>query len=140
MAALSVFEDRAHPPVEADLAGALGKSHASWKDLIAHMQEVHGTLAEEWNFAGPKFGWSLRLREKKRVALYLIPGSKSFLVGIVLGEKAVAEARRADIPDAIKDMIEAARAYAEGRGIRIEVRTRKDLDPIRKLAAIKLAK
>lgn len=139
MAALSVFGDKNHSPRGDDLAAALKRSHASWQELIAHMQETHGPLAEEWNFAGAKFGWSLRLREKRRVALYLIPGSGAFPVGIVLGEKAYAEAMRSAVPDLIKQMFREAKPYAEGRGVRIEVRSKKDLAPIRTLAAIKLA-
>ena len=36
-------------------------------------------------------------------------------------------------------MIDEAKKYAEGRGIRIEIRKKKDLEITKKLAAIKMA-
>jgi hypothetical protein len=37
------------------------------------------------------------------------------------------------------EIIDEAPKYAEGRGVRIEVRTKKDLEAVKQLAAVKMA-
>ena len=44
-----------------------------------------------------------------------------------------------DYSDLTAEVIDAAKKYPEGRGIRIEVRNRNDLDVAERLAAIKMA-
>ena len=62
-----------------------------------------------------------------------------FLTGFVLGEKAVKAAHESDLPTSVLALIEGAPKYAEGRGFRIEIRTKKDLEVTKKLAAMKMA-
>lgn len=89
---LSVFGDKSNPPTEDDLRRALGPAASAWDELVARIHHDHAPAAERWNFAGARFGWSLRLCRGDRVVLYLIPQAGRFLVGIVLGAKAVAAA------------------------------------------------
>ena len=136
--ALSAFDDKKHPPSSEDLAVMLGRSASHWRNLQEHLQKTYGPLAEEWSFSGEKFGWSLRLKEKKRNLIYLIPGQGCFLAALVFGEKAVEAIRRSDLPADWVRSVEAAKRYAEGRGVRFEVRTRKDVLAIQKLTAMKV--
>jgi hypothetical protein len=96
-------------------------------------------VTEQWNFPGAKYGWSLRLKRKDRVTLYLIPQAGHFLVGVVLGEKAVKAAHECGLPDVVLSQIDNAPRYAEGRGIRLPVTGRDDLFAVQKLAAVKMA-
>jgi hypothetical protein len=142
--ALSAFEDKAHRPTQEELASMMGKSADLWRELKLHLQSEHGAskhgaLAEEWSFPGAKFGWSLRIKDGKRVLVYLTPCKGHFLAGFVLGGKAVAAAHASRLPRDVVAMTDGARAYAEGRGVRLEVRTRKDLDAVRTLASIKMS-
>lgn len=137
--ALSCFEDRATPPTRESLSAALGSSSAFWFALIQHLTSRYGSLSEEWAFSGAQYGWSLRLVHKKRRVLYLIPQAGAFLVGVVLGEKAVAAANRSPLAQAVLDEINGARKYAEGRGIRWKVRSQEDLQSVELLAAIKMS-
>ena len=54
-------------------------------------------------------------------------------------EKAVKAAHAAGLPKTVLTAIDKAPKYAEGRGVRFEVRTKKDLEGIRELAAIKMS-
>jgi len=96
-------------------------------------------LDRTWNFAGAKWGWSLRLKQKKRTVLYMTPGNRHFMVGFALGERAVKAAHAVPLADSILALIDAAQKYAEGRAVRVEVRTKKDLAVVKELAAIKMA-
>ena len=137
--ALSAFDDKATPPGERALADMLGRTHALWASLQVDLQRAYGPLIEEWNFSGAAYGWSFRLKQKKRALVYMTPCRAHFLASFVLGDKACRSAQAAGLPAAVLALIEAAPRYAEGRGVRVPVRTRKDLASVRSLAAIKAA-
>ena len=137
--ALSAFDDKAHPPSPADLDAMLGRAAALWRRLVDEVQLAHGPLEELWNFAGPKFGWSLRLKDRKRVVVYLTPVQGHFLVGLVLGERAVAAAQASDLAPAVLRQIDEARRYAEGRGVRLAVRTGAELADVLRLVKLRMS-
>ncbi|HEX7678287.1 MAG TPA: DUF3788 domain-containing protein, partial [Thermoanaerobaculia bacterium] len=125
-------------PNGAALRRVLGTAASPWDDLVAHIKETYPPVGETWNFAGPKYGWSLRLTKPERVILYLIPQEGRFLVGIVLGTKAVSAAHDAALPASVLKAIDEAPRYAEGTGLRLPVSEAGHLPPIRKLAALKM--
>jgi Protein of unknown function (DUF3788) len=136
---LSIFDDRDTPPTRAALHKALGRAASAWTKLSEKLFRDCAPLEEEWAFAGAKFGWSLRLKRDKRVIVYLVPCEGYFMASLALGERAFAAARDAGLPAPILELVEQAPKYAEGRGVRIPVRTQKEAGSIYKLAAIKLA-
>jgi len=136
--ALSAFDDKASAPRSRELKETLGRSSTLWDQLRDHVASEYQPLTEKWMFSGAKWGWSLQLKQKKRTILYMTPCKKHFLVGFVLGGKAVKAAHESDLPDSVLTLIDSARKYVEGRGVRIEVRFKKDLENTKKLAAIKM--
>lgn len=137
--ALSAFDDKSKKPRVSDLKTTLGRTFTHWDNLMTYLAEEYAPLIEKWNFAGAKWGWSLQLKQKKRTVLYMTPCEKHFLVGLVLGEKAVKAAHDSSLPESVLAIIDGAKKYAEGRGVRLEIRKKKDLDSVKKLAAIKMA-
>ncbi|MHC4696169.1 MAG: DUF3788 domain-containing protein [Planctomycetota bacterium] len=137
--ALSVFDDKSRKPRTGELAEVLGRTSKLWEELKSHLSAQYDPLSKDWGFAGQEWGWSLRLKQKKRTVLYLTPCKRHFLAGLVLGEKAVKAAHQSDLPASVLNDIDAARKYAEGKGVRIAVRVKKDLHTVEKLAAIKMA-
>ena len=135
--ALSAFTDRAAPPDERALGEMLGRASGLWMDLRAALHAAHGPLMEQWSYAGDAYGWSLRMKEKKRALIYLTPCRGYFIASFALGEKACRAAHERGLPPALLAIIEAAPKYAEGRGVRIPVRRKGDLAGIRRLAALK---
>jgi hypothetical protein len=138
--ALSAFDDRAKPPQEAELRATLGNTWSLWEDLRRRVAASFPPPADEWGFATKSAGWGFRLKQKDRVILYLIPQAGHFLVGVVLGEKAVRAAHECGLPDHVLELIDSARVYAEGRGVRFPVTTPGDVDVALKLAAVKIAR
>lgn len=137
---LSIFDDKSHRPAPAELTAVLGKSAALWEALVAHTAEAHPPLKQEWNFAGAKYGWSMRLKRRDRVVLYMTPQAGHFLVGVALGEKAAAAAHSARLTENVLALIDNAPRYAEGRGIRFPVTRRSDVAAAEMLAALKMGK
>ena len=95
---------------------------------------------QEWGFSSKSTGWGLRLKTEKRTVLYMTPCKGYFLASFALGEKAVKAAHESDLPASVLAVIDSARKYTEGRGVRLEVRTAEDVCNIEKLAVIKMAK
>ena len=135
--ALSAFDDPARPPTPAAVRRCLGEAAPLWAELVAHVAGTCPPVEEVWNFAGAKFGWSLRLKRAERILVYLTPQDGRFLVGLVLGEKAVAEAAKRGLPPAVLALLDAAPRYAEGRGIRLTIAPGDDLETVRHLVALK---
>jgi len=138
--ALSTFAEKERQPTSATLRAALGEASAVWKALIAETDRRFGPLTVEWGFSSKKTGWGVRLKTPARTLLYLKPCEGHFLASFVLGEKAVAAAHEAGLPAAILAAIDAAPRYAEGRGVRLEVRRAEDLPSLLALTAIKAAR
>jgi hypothetical protein len=137
--ALSAFDDKANPPTEGDLRTALGKTYPLWNGLKERIASAFAPLTIEWGYSSKSTGWGLRLKTEKRAVLYMTPCKGYFLASFALGEKAVKAARESGLPASIMKRIDDAPQYAEGRGVRLEVRTARDVRSMEKLAAINMA-
>ena len=137
--ALSAFDDKSSPPETGALRTVLDKSAGLWSQLVDHIAAEYPPLDENWVFSGKKWGWALRLKQKKRAVLYLTPCEEHFLAGFALGEKAVKAAHEEAFPEDLLIAIDGAQKYAEGRAVRLEVRTGHDLENVKKVAAVKMA-
>lgn len=135
----SPFTDKKIIPDNKALANALGSSFSLWQNLEEYTGKKYPPATMEWNYPGEKYGWSYRIKDNKRVIIYLLPRDDFFKVGMVFGQKAFEEIMKSSVSDVIKDELKAARAYAEGRGIRIDVKNKKVINDITTLIDIKLA-
>jgi hypothetical protein len=135
----NAFIGKTTQPTPYDLASALGPSAEAWKQLIDWLHSEHAVTGQEWKSSGPKYGWSLLLKLKKRTILYLGASNGCFRVSLVLGDRAVEAARQSNPSKVLLKALDEAPRYPEGTGIRLIVKTSKDLAPIRKLALVKLA-
>ena len=135
--AVSVFEDKTIMPDDKMLAKALGKSDRLWQDIKKQLK-VKYELIEEWKFYGQKSGWILKTLRKKRNLFFFVPLEGSFQVSFIFGEKAVAAVEKSDLPKELITELRNARKYAEGRGLRIDVKNSADIEHIKKLVEIKV--
>jgi hypothetical protein len=137
--ALSAFDDTSRGPSDRQVADALGDVNDLWDGLKAEIASRFDPIAEDWTFSGKQWGWSLRLKHKKRAVLYMTPSDGRFFVGFALGEQAVAAAQEAGLPKRLLEIIEGSQKYAEGRAVRLEVTTPAGVEWAVILAEIKMA-
>ena len=71
--------------------------------------------------------------------IYLLPREVFFKVALVFGQKATELILASTVSEDLKNELKAAKVYAEGRGIRVEVKNKSIIDDIKKLIAIKIA-
>lgn len=137
--ALSVFDDKSRQPTEADLARVLKGSFIFWNELKKRIASKFAPLTYEWGFSSKSTGWGLRLKHRERIILYMTPCDGYFLASFALGEKAVEAARAGNVPTSTMKVIESAKRYAEGRGVRLRVTSTREVGNVEKLAVIKMS-
>lgn len=134
----SVFASEHEQPTDAAVVAALGPASGYWNEIADYVRSKLPGVREEWKNAGKKFGWSFRLSDKKRVIIYLLPRHRALKVSMVFGQKAVDAVMKSEVSEDVKKELAAARVYAEGRGIRLDVNNAAMQD-IKRLVDIKLA-
>ena len=134
---LSALCDESCLPTDEAVQRVLGDAYATWAQLLALVAERVGPVSDIWKFTSAQTGWGLRIVHRDRVILYMTPQERHFIVSFALGERAVAAARTARLAARVREAIEEAPRYAEGRGIRIPVRDRRYIRTLTRLAQIK---
>ncbi len=134
----NAFAGQKTKPTEKAVACALGSSLALWNRLVSDLKRDVKIDTAEWHTASVKYGWSLRLQLKKRNIVYLGPRSGWFMAAFALGDRAVAVSLASGLPADVLNNIAESKRYAEGTGVRIEVRTAPDVEVVKRLAKIKI--
>ncbi len=135
----SIFINKSQKPSDIELKSALGKTYAIWHLILEYVNSKNSLYINEWNYPGVKYGWSFRIKDKKRAIIYLLPRKDYFKVAFVFGQKATEEIKNSNVSQEIKEELLKAKVYAEGRGIRIDVKGKEIVDDIKQLADIKLS-
>jgi hypothetical protein len=136
---ISVFTDKEAEPAEKDLAEKLGDTYPLWNQVVEFVMKKYPFGMEDWNYPGKKYGWNLRIKDKKRAIIYLLPREGYFKTAFVFGDKASEVVWNSNVSTGIKTDLKKATRYAEGRGIRIDVKNDMILPDIQRLVEIKLA-
>ncbi|MDM8159714.1 DUF3788 domain-containing protein [Labilibaculum sp. K2S] len=136
---ISIFTDKAAEPTPKDLREQLASLYPLWEQIAECVRKKYPNPKEEWNYPGKNYGWSFRLKDKKRAIVYLLPRQGYFKVAFIFGQKATDQIMAGDIDAAIKEDLAGAKKYAEGRGLTTEVRNAKPINDIEKLIDIKIA-
>ncbi len=134
----NAFLGQTAAPSFAEVSTALGLANTVWQELVDWLAEESG-VEQEWKSSGKKYGWSLRLKIKKRNILYLSPCVGCFRAAFIFGDKAMVAARQSNLTESTLQLLDSAPRYPEGTGLRLLVQSSDDLAEIRKLARIKLA-
>ena len=135
----NAFIGKTEQPTDKELTAALGAARATWDQLLSDLALEYGANIQEWNSYSPKAGWSLRVKRKARTIVWLGPRADSFVAAFILGDKAMQAARADKLPQRIAKIMNEAPKYPEGTGVRIPVKTPKDLAAVKTLVAIKIA-
>ncbi len=136
--ALSALDDKSQLPTDGAVAAVLGSATRLWEEVRSDLALQFPALVEKWGYSGKQWGWSLALKQKTRTVVYLTPSEEFFYAGFALGEKAVDALQQSGLPRSVLAVIEASRKYAEGRAVRLEVRTAEDVAHVLAIAAAKM--
>jgi hypothetical protein len=132
----SIFTDKNKLPNDNDLKESLGDTYQLWQLIKDYIISKYPKGFEEWSCS--KYGWSFRIKDKKRAIIYMLPRDKFFKVALVYGQKATDMIMKSQIANSIKTELDSAKIYAEGRGIRIDIKDKMIISDIKELIDIKL--
>jgi hypothetical protein len=135
---ISIFTNKISLPTNTDLLHSLDKTYVFWQMIRDYCFLKYPDAIEEWNYPGEKYGWSFRIKDKKRAIVYLLPRDGFFKVALVFGQKATDAIMASEVSAEIKSELQSAKVYAEGRGIRITILDEKLVADIKRLIDIKI--
>lgn len=131
--------DKTHAPAEEEVLAFIGQPAGQFWLTLSHFVRETYDLAPEWKFEGSKNGWTLYCRKSGRALVNLSPDSSGFTALVVLGaqeaEKALAAADR--LGPAVREILETAQVFHDGRWLWIRVQTTQDVEDIQSLLLIK---
>ena len=130
----NVFLEKSLPPTPAHLAKSLGTRARYLEDLKLH---IPGPIVEEWKYYGKTIGWTLKLILGKRNLCFIVVCKGFFAISFVFGDKAIRAIEQSGLPADLVQQLVNARRYVEGRGIRLEVKSRRVLEHAKALLDIK---
>lgn len=135
---MSIFSEKTMIPTDRDLVNKLDINYKLWNQIHELVLSKYPEGLSEWKYPGKKYGWSFRIKDKKRVIIYMLPRDQYFKVAFVFGDKAVTKIMESNISNTIKTEISQAKKYVEGRGIKIDVKDDSIISDIGLLIDIKL--
>jgi hypothetical protein len=133
----SKFTDKAVMPDDKMVQEMIAGTYALWKEFYDNIQKTYPDVNASWKHYGKTAGWSFQVKSKKRTLFYFVPVENSFDLTFILGDKAVAEAERSQLPKTVVEELLSSKHYAEGRFVTVNVTERKDIDTATLLTAIK---
>ena len=134
----SIFLEKTVKPTDKDLADKLDATYVLWQRLHDLVLSKYPKGIADWNFPGKKYGWSYRIKDNRRALIYFLPKDQFFKVAFVFGDKAINDIMKTGISDKIKEELNQAKKYGEGRGIRINIKNDSIFPGIEQLIDIKL--
>jgi hypothetical protein len=135
---IGIFTDKERPPTIDQVLEAIGPKRSAWEKLTRFIQEEFAAR-EEFRFYGKNYGWALRFRKGGKALASLYPAETSFTVQVILGEADVKRARGLPIGKHVRQIIEQAYAYPEGRWLFIPIQSAKDVRDAQQLLALKFS-
>lgn len=122
------------PPRDEEIRERLGPAFALYRAFVES-----GPFTPQWKYYGPKYGWSLKLFEKKRNLCFLGPQDGVLDVSFVLGDRAREAGLAGPGAEDVAGLLRDARHYPEGWGVKVSVRDEAGLALALRLLAIKRA-
>lgn len=135
----SIFSDLNNQPCTEDLKAPLGNSYLNWMEIRDFVFEKYPKAVGEWHVSVKKYGWSFRIKDKKRAIVYLSPRQSYFKLTMVFGQKATDKILETDIKKSIKEELMTSKVYIEGRVLRLDINDSFLINDVKTLIEIKLA-
>jgi hypothetical protein len=130
------FPDRSIKPTEQSLQAVLGSACTYYNKIMV----LEGSFSQDWTFTKSS-GWILKLFDRKKALLYLIPLNGGFRVSLTIR----ADERAAFLHDEelgiMHAKISSAKKYPEGFALQFDITDRNGFQPfelfLRKLIALR---
>lgn len=136
----SAFTDKNHQPTPFEMQIVTGSKLPEWEQVIKLLRDNYSTQEDIKFLYGKKYGWAMRYRIKGKLLASLYPAEGGFTVQLILSQKDIKKALDMNLGRNVRDTIEKATTYPEGKWLFIAIKTEEDIRDVKKLLAIKTEK
>ncbi len=135
---VGLFTDKGHQPTDAQVLEAISPKLSLWHALVHFVREQYPVQEDFKYLYGKNYGWALRFRVKGKLLVSLYPTQGGFTAQVNLSSDAVEEAQRIKVSKNVRQAIERAHPYPEGRWLFIPVESENDVRDIQRLLALRV--
>jgi hypothetical protein len=133
---VGVFTDKARAPTVEQVIEAIGSRRVVWEGILQVIRDCY-SHQEDWRFYGKNYGWALRFRKSGKALASLYPAEGSFTVQLILSQADVDKTHSLKLGKRVRQIIEQAYPFPEGRWVFIPVNSGKDMRDVQQLLALK---
>ena len=135
---IGIFDQKEHPPKEAEMLAAVGLALDSWKALCQWIEETFPVQRELKYMYGKKYGWALRFQARGSLLTALYPTHNGFTAQVILNRAALEKAALLNLGESAKQAMKRANLYAEGKWLFIPVTSERDIADVKRLLCLKV--
>ena len=135
--AKSLYWDKGIQPDALMLTVALGKYKLYWDEILRHITEGYTAVSHEWKYYGIAWGWSFVIKSKAKTLCYLVPAEGRLYTAIVFNDKGRVAASETELPEQVKQAIEATKDNPKNIPYDLCVLEKGDVEIAKKLIAIR---
>jgi hypothetical protein len=118
---IGFFTDKQKTPQPEEIAKAIGTAFPLWEELLTHIPETYRPQEDFKFLYGKNYGWGIRFRVRGKLLTCLYPARDHFKAQIILSPAEVDVVQAMDMGANVKQAIETATPYPEGRWLFIPV-------------------
>jgi Protein of unknown function (DUF3788) len=133
---VGIFTDKKHRPTMGQMFEAIDPQQSTWKELTQFIQANYPSQ-QDFRFYGKNYGWALRFRKGGKALLSLYPTEGGFTIQVILGAPDTEKALSLKLGKHVRQIIEQAHPYPEGRWLFIAVKSERDIKDVQQLLALK---
>jgi len=119
-----------------EIPASIGAKRKSWERLAQFIAENY-RIKSDFAFYGKNYGWALRFRKGGKALMSMYPGTGAFTAQIVLGSGLVEEASNLQLGKNVRNVLESAREFPEGRWLFIRIESEQDIEDVEQLLVLK---
>jgi hypothetical protein len=119
------FLDKSNKPTEKAIKAALGSAYAYYIIVIG----LASSYSQEWDFAISS-GWMLKISNRKKSLLHLIPLKDGFKVSLAIRENEREAFLCDDDLRILQDKISSSKKHMEGFALQFDIVNRNDFQPV----------
>lgn len=134
---IGLFIEKACPPSEVEISKALGPKLQSWNELSRWLAQTLRAQRELRYMYGKKYGWALRFQIRGKLLCALYPTQSGFTAQVILNQSALEQVTQFKLSNNVKQAIDRAHLYAEGKWLFIPVQSELDSATVKRLLMLK---
>jgi len=134
--AIGEFVDKQHRPTIKEIHEAIEPKKELWEKLHRFVNDNY-RVKQDLAFYGKNYGWAMRFRKGGKTLLSIYPANGGFTVQIILGETHTKKASSLKLGKKVRNVLENAHPFPEGRWLFIRIGSQKDVTDVQNLLLLK---